>query len=119
MARRARHTSGRMDRAVAVSFRAVALVEALTWVGLLVGMFFKYVIDGSQLGVRIFGALHGAAFLAYVPLTLLAARRFRWPLAITALGIFAAFPPLCTVLFERWVARSGRLAAPREAPAEG
>lgn len=105
-----------MDRTISTLYRAVALVEALTWVGLLVGMVFKYLINGDQLGVRIFGTLHGAAFVAYVPLTLVAAVRFRWGAGVAALGVLAAFPPLCTVFFERWASRTGRLAAPREAP---
>src|SRR5690606_29246032 len=67
-----------MERAISVLYRTAAIVEAVTWAGLLVGMLFKYVIDGNDLGVRVFGRLHGAAFVAYVPITLLAALRFRW-----------------------------------------
>jgi len=93
----------------AVAFRAIAILEALTWVGLLVGMLFKYVLTGDTIGVRIFGALHGAAFVAYVPITLLAARRFGWSLPVTAAGLAAAFPPLGTLAFDLWVSRTGRL----------
>lgn len=107
-----------MGRFTAILFRVVAIVEAITWVGLLVGMLFKYVISGEELGVRIFGALHGAAFLAYVPATLVAASRFRWSLGVTALGVLAAFPPLGTLFFEQWVARTVRLAAPDDRTAE-
>lgn len=105
-----------MERAISVLYRTAAIAEAVTWAGLLVGMLFKYVIDGNDLGVRVFGRLHGAAFVAYVPITLLAALRFRWSPGVTALGVLAAFPPLCTVFFDRWAARTGRLAPPREAP---
>lgn len=101
---------------LAFAFRAIAVIEALTWVGLLIGMLFKYVINGDPLGVRIFGALHGAAFLAYVPVTLAAATRFRWSLGVTALGVAAAFPPLGTLLFDAWIARTGRLSPPEAAP---
>ena len=101
----------------ALAFRAIAVFEAFTWVGLLIGMLFKYVISGDPLGVRIFGALHGAAFLAYVPITLAAAMRFRWGLGVTALGVAAAFPPLGTLLFDWWVSRTGRLAVVE--PTEG
>lgn len=108
-----------MERPVAVLYRVVAIIEAITWAGLLVGMLFKYVIDGNELGVRIFGMAHGVAFLAYVPLTLIAAQRFRWGAGVTAVGLLAAFPPLCTVLFEQWASRTGRLSAPRDlSPAE-
>ncbi|MER7036140.1 hypothetical protein, partial [Streptomyces albidoflavus] len=30
---------------------------------MLIGMYFKYVPETTELGVRIFGALHGAAFI--------------------------------------------------------
>ena len=105
-----------MERATALLYRTAAIVEGVTWAGLLVGMLFKYVIDGNELGVRIFGMLHGVAFIAYVPITLWTALRFRWSLGVTALGILAAFPPFGTVLFDRWAVRTGRLAMPREAP---
>ena len=105
-----------MERAISVLYRTAAIVEAVTWAGLLIGMLFKYVIDGNELGVRVFGMLHGVAFIAYVPITLLAALRFRWSAGVTALGVLAAFPPLCTVVFDRWAARTGRLAVPRETP---
>lgn len=91
-------------------------MEAITWVGLLVGMLFKYAIDGNPIGVRVFGSLHGAAFLAYVPITLVAGLRFRWGAGVTALGLFAAFPPLCTLFFDLWAERTGRLGVREEAP---
>ncbi|MFK7986752.1 MAG: DUF3817 domain-containing protein [Sandaracinaceae bacterium] len=98
------------------AFRAIALLEAFTWAGLLVGMLFKYVLGGDTLGVRIFGPLHGAAFVAYIPVTLLCAWRCRWSLGATALGVLAAFPPMGTLLFERWVLRTGRLSPPTTEP---
>lgn len=91
-------------------FHAVALIEALTWAGLLIGMTFKYLINGDQRAVRIFGALHGAAFIVYSILTVVAGARFRWGARVTAVGVLAAFPPFCTVLFDRWAKRTGRLA---------
>lgn len=93
-------------------YRAVATLEAITWAGLIVGMIFKYLINGEQIGVRIFGSLHGAAFLTYSAMTLFAAVRFRWGAGVAALGIAAAFPPFCTVIFDRWAERTGRLAEP-------
>jgi hypothetical protein len=56
-------------------FVIVALVEALTWTGLLVGMYLKYVSGTTDLGVWLFGRLHGLAFLAYVVVTVLAGSR--------------------------------------------
>lgn len=95
------------------AFVAIAVIEAFTWAGLLVGMYLKHVADVTELGVRIFGSLHGAAFVAYVVVTLLTARAQRWPLLwTTALALSAAVPPFMTVVFERGAKRRGLLDVP-------
>jgi integral membrane protein len=99
-------------RTVATAFRVVAVAEALSWVGLLAGMYVKYVPETSELGVQVFGPVHGAVFVAYVAVTLVAARVLRWSPWTTLLALAASIPPLATVVFERWAGRSGRLAAP-------
>lgn len=91
-------------------FATVAFVEAATWAGLLAGMFLKHVTETTELGVQIFGWLHGAAFMLYVAVTLIAAVRLRWPLLVTALALLAAIPPLATILIEIWTRRRGYLA---------
>ena len=103
-----------MERTIRLLYRSAAIIEAITWLGLLIGMLFKYVIDGNQLGVRVFGMAHGVAFLAYVPITLIAASRFRWGFGVTALGVLAAFPPFGTLAFDLWAERTGRLGARTE-----
>lgn len=90
-------------------FRTIAVIEACTWAGLLVGMAFKYLINGVETGVHIFGPLHGAAFVAYVAVTLLAARTFGWRPPILLAGLAASIPPLLTWPFEAWADRTGRL----------
>ncbi|MFW2512992.1 DUF3817 domain-containing protein [Demequina sp. SO4-13] len=91
------------------AFVTVAIVEAVTWSGLLVGMLLEHVLDVTEWGVTIFGPLHGAAFLIYLGIALLAAVRFRWPLRVCALAGLAAVPPLTTIPLERWLRRTGRL----------
>lgn len=93
-------------------FAVVALVEAFTWAGLLAGMFLKYVTETTELGVTVFGRLHGGAFLVYVAVALVAAVRLRWPWWVTGLALAAAVPPLVTLPLERWLRRTGRLARP-------
>ena len=44
------------------------------WLGLLIGMFVKYVPETSEIGVQVFGPIHGGIFVAYVLVTLVAAR---------------------------------------------
>lgn len=99
------------------AFSSIAIIEACTWVGLLAGMYVKYVPETTELGVRIFGSLHGAAFIAYVVLVSLVARRQRWPLLWTTLiALAAAVPPCMTVVFDRWARRRGLLADPAASP---
>lgn len=91
---------------MARTFRWCALIEALTWAGLLIGMYVKYVLAVSDLGVWWFGRLHGVAFITYVVITVLAAARLRWPWWAWLIAIVAAVPPLVTlpveILFRRW-----------------
>lgn len=90
------------------AFVAVAIAEALSWAGLLTGMYVKYLTDAGDLGVRVFGPVHGGLFVAYVVLTLLVARRHRWSPGTTLVGLACSVPPFATVPFELWVTRSGR-----------
>jgi len=91
-------------------FRAVAIAEACSWTGLLVGMVFKYLVVFDDIGVKVFGPIHGALFVAYVLVTLVAAPSFRWGAGTTIVGLVASIPPLATVWFERRVHRKGLLA---------
>ena len=87
--------------AVATAFRVVAVAEACSWAGLLVGMLFKYLIVGNEIGVQVFGPIHGALFVGYVVVTVLAARTFGWRLPTILLGLACSIPPFATLWFER------------------
>jgi integral membrane protein len=102
---------------VARAFRAVAIAEAVSWVLLLAGMFVKWVLRTSELGVQLAGPVHGAVFVGYVLVALLAWRVLRWSPRTALLALVASVPPLCTVWFERWARRTGRLPVERTAPA--
>lgn len=90
-------------------FAIAAFAEGLTWAGLLVGMLLKYGTQTTDVGVWLFGRLHGAAFLFYVIVTLLSAMRLRWPWWAWTLALLAAVPPLVTVPLEVWFRRIGLL----------
>ena len=96
-------------------FRLAAIAEACSWVGLLAGMWVKYLGSGNEAGVHLFGPIHGGIFVAYVLAALVCARTRRWSLATTAAALVASIPPLATVLFERWATRTGRLGQPGSA----
>ena len=68
-------------------FATVALIEASTWAGLLVGMYLKYASGTTDLGVWLFGRLHGAAFLLYVVVAFVAGARLRWPMWALLLAV--------------------------------
>ena len=90
-------------------FRTIAIAEAVSWAGLLIGMFFKYIVVIDDIGVNVFGPIHGALFIAYVVITVLVARVFGWTLGTTVVALLASIPPLATLWFERRARRTGLL----------
>ncbi|WP_235535440.1 DUF3817 domain-containing protein [Oerskovia sp. Root918] len=90
------------------AFRAVAIAEAFSWAGLLVGMYVKWIAEASEIGVKVFGPVHGALVIAYVLLAILVAVRQRWTLLTVFFALAATLPPFLTVVFDRWAHRSGR-----------
>ncbi|GAB3978105.1 DUF3817 domain-containing protein [Plantactinospora veratri] len=98
-----------MHRTAVRLFVLAAVAEAISWLGLLVGMAVKYGPPGNEIAVQIFGPVHGGLFVAYVGLVLLVARlgRWRWLTAVVALA--CAVPPFATIVFERWARRRGLL----------
>ncbi len=100
-----------MARTLVRLFLLVATAEAVSWAGLLIGMYVKYFTDGGERGVQIFGPIHGGVFVTYVVLTLLVARTLRWSLPVTLAALACSIPPFATLVFEWWAARSGRLDA--------
>ena len=99
----------RTTNPLATIFLAVAIAEACSWTGLLIGMVFKYLVVFDDVGVKVFGPIHGALFVAYVVVTLIAARTFRWTWTTTIVGLAASIPPLTTLWFERSAYRRGLL----------
>jgi integral membrane protein len=96
-------------------FRRIAIAEAVTWALLLTGMVLKY-SDVTELGVRVFGMVHGVVFIAYCLTTVLVAVDQRWSRGRLLLGLAASIPPFFTVVFDRnaerreLLSRSWRLA---------
>lgn len=104
-------------------FRLVAAAEALSWIGLLVGMYFKYLgTPRTEIGVKVFGPIHGGIFIAFVVLAVLVGVAFKWSPATWVLALLASIVPLASVIFLMWAERGGRLgrsARPVEATASG
>ncbi|MFC4118901.1 DUF3817 domain-containing protein [Nonomuraea zeae] len=85
-------------------FRVVAVAEACSWAGLLIGMFFKHVTETGELGVKVFGPIHGAMFVLYAAGVLLSAREAGWSRGAVVLGLACAVPPFTSLWFERRMA---------------
>jgi integral membrane protein len=99
-------------RSVAGWFRLVALTEAVTWVGLLVGMYFKYLgSPRTEIGVKVFGMAHGLVFIAFVVVALLVGMAYKWTVSTWLLALLASIVPLASVIFLIWVDRTGRVGA--------
>ena len=90
-------------------YRVLALAEVVTWTLLLAGMLLKYVLQVTEVLVRIGGGLHGFVFLAYVVVTVLVAVDQRWRARDLLLGLGSAIIPYLTVPFERSAHRRGLL----------
>lgn len=91
-------------------FRIVALAEAFSWIGLLVGMYFKYLgSPHTEIGVKIFGPVHGVLFVAFLVVALLAGIAFRWNPLTWLLALLGSFVPLGTVMFVIWADRRRKL----------
>jgi integral membrane protein len=98
---------------VAGWFRFVALLEAVSWIGLLAGMYFKYVgSPRTEIGVKIFGPIHGGVFVAFVVAAFLAGVAFSWAAGTWLAAIVASIVPLGSVIFLMWADRTGRMGAP-------
>lgn len=93
-------------------FRLIAMAEAVSWVGLLVGMYFKYLgSPRTEIGVKIFGMAHGLVFVAFVVAGILAGIALRWTVGTWLLASLAGVVPLCSVIFLIWADRTGRMGA--------
>lgn len=90
-------------------FRVVATAEAFSWLGLLVGMYLKYLTDVGEVGVKVFGPIHGGIFVVYVVTVLIVRGPLRWSWPVTLAALAASVPPLFTWFFEIWAVRTGRI----------
>lgn len=97
-------------RSIAGWFRLVALLEAVSWVGLLVGMYFKYLASSpTEIGVKVFGMAHGLIFIGFVVAALLAGITFKWSFGTWLLALIASIVPLGSVIFLIWADRTDKM----------
>jgi integral membrane protein len=99
------------DRASGAAwFRIIAFAEAVSWVGLLAGMYFKYLgTPRTEVGVKVFGMAHGLVFIAFVVSALLVGIAAKWSVRTWLLALLASVVPLASVIFLMWADRTGLL----------
>lgn len=91
--------------------RAVAIVEAISYLVLLfVAMPLKYVW-GIPLAVRVAGAIHGLLFVAFVVALVRAADERSWPLRRSALVFATSLVPFATFWIDGSLRREEEAAA--------
>ncbi|MEN3219498.1 DUF3817 domain-containing protein [Mycolicibacterium porcinum] len=97
-------------RTVAGWFRLIALAEAVSWAGLLVGMYFKYLgSPRTEIGVKVFGPIHGGIFIGFVVAAVLVGLARKWGVGTWVLALLASIVPLGSVIFVMWADRTARL----------
>ncbi|MFI9504271.1 DUF3817 domain-containing protein [Nocardia sp. NPDC052566] len=94
---------------VAKRFRFIAVLEAISWAFLIVGMVFKRLPEPVTWPVKVFGMTHGIIFILFVIMAIVAARELKWSPLVTVLALLSSIPPFFTVLFEVLAARFGKL----------
>src|SRR3954468_227422 len=96
-------------RSAAGWFRLIALAEAVSWVGLLTGMYFKYLgTPRTEIGVKVFGMAHGLVFIAFVVAAILVGIAFKWSVTTWLLALLGSIVPLGSVIFLIWAERTAR-----------
>ena len=90
--------------------RIVAVLEATSFLALLVATYIKY-SDDAPGGVQVLGPVHGALFLAYVFLALNLRPHAGWSNRTTLLVLLGAVLPFGGFVVDRW------LLAPAQRPA--
>ncbi len=86
--------------------------------GLLVGMYFKYLANSqTEVGVKIFGPIHGGIFVAFVVAAVLVGIGSKWGMGTWLSALLGSIVPLGSVIFLIWADRTGRMGAPGAAAA--
>lgn len=102
-------TSAATPHLSAKLFKLAAVLEAVSWAILLTGMFFKWIVQNTEIGVQIGGPIHGAMFMIYVAVTFWASQVHRWDAKKLVLGLVSAVPPFMTLWFEKHAEKEGLL----------
>lgn len=94
-------------------FRNAALIEATSFLLLLVATVVKY-STGNELGVKMLGPVHGALFLLYVALALFVRSEQGWSFWKTVLVLLGAVVPFGGYIVDaKWLRHDTQVSATR------
>ena len=92
------------------NFRHVALLEATSFLLLLVASYFKHFQD-QELGVQILGPIHGFLFVVYVAMALAIRDDQGWSVKTTLLILLGAVVPFGGYVVDRWLEKDEHASA--------
>lgn len=70
----------------------VTFLEAVSWIGLIIGMIMKYGFD-NEAGVSLMGRVHGMFFMAFVVTLFMTQAQEKWPIRRTIVSFLESIPP--------------------------
>ena len=89
------------------AMRSIALVEATSFIALLVASYVKRT-GGGELGVHVLGPIHGGLFIAYVVVALNIRSQLGWSAQTTFWILVAAVLPFGGYVVDWWLVRESR-----------
>jgi integral membrane protein len=97
----------------ATRLRYASVLEAVSFLLLLVATLLKYTGPEEEVGVTVLGPVHGALFVLYVVLALDVWRRRRWSLGRAVVVLGASVLPVAPLLVESRMLRQDEAALAR------
>lgn len=81
--------------------RALSIIEASSYLLLLIAMVFKYGFD-NEAGVRVLGPIHGVLYLVYAAALVVSFSDLRWQAKRLVSALFLGALPFGGFLVDRW-----------------
>ncbi len=75
----------------------MAILEAMSWIGLLIAMYYKYFLEVTTY-MNLIGRIHGFLFIGFVLMVLLVGFQMKWRKREVAWSLLSSLPPCGTVI---------------------
>ncbi|HQE12081.1 MAG TPA: DUF3817 domain-containing protein [Flavipsychrobacter sp.] len=77
--------------------RIVAVLEAFSWIALLIAMYYKWVLNITTY-MNLIGRLHGFMFIGFVVLVVVVGLQMKWRKREIAWSLLSSLPPCGTII---------------------